>query len=245
MKAMIFAAGLGTRMKPLTDSIPKALVEVDGSPLLELVIRRLKLFGIKEIIVNVHYLADQIEAFLQRNDNFGISITISDERELLLDTGGGLQKAGWFFSDGQPFLICNTDILSNIDIEALAAFHHSTSAIATLAVQQRKSSRYLLFDQKRILSGWLNTTKGEVRLCRTSEKDLKMHAFSAFQIVNPAIFRYFPKDKVVFSIIDTYLQAAQHELIAGFEHNDDLWIDVGTREKIAEAATIVKSIPLG
>ena len=242
---MIFAAGLGTRMQPLTNNIPKALVPVNGSPLLELVIRRLKYFGISEIIINVHYLADQIEEFLKTNNNFGISITLSDERAQLLDTGGGLKKASWFFNDEQPFLICNTDILSDINIDELLRFHLSNQSIATLAVQDRKSSRYLLFDEKSTLSGWLNIGKGEVLLCRTAEKSLKMRAFSAFQIVNPAIFKYFPEDKTVFSIIDTYLNAAQFEQIKGFEHNKDLWIDVGTMEKIAEATEVLKNIPLG
>ena len=245
MKAMIFAAGLGTRMKPLTDSKPKALVEVEGTPLLELVIRRLKFFGIREIIINLHYLADQIEDFLQKNNNFGVSITLSDEREQLLDTGGGLRKAGWFFDDGNPFLVCNTDILSNIDIEALSAFHHSNSAIATLAVQQRKSSRYLLLDDSNVLSGWMNVGSGEVRLCRSTAQNLRMRAFSAFQIISPSLFRYFPQDKTVFSIIDTYLHAAQFEQIAGFDHSNDVWIDVGTIEKVVEAGAVLKSISLG
>lgn len=244
MKAMIFAAGLGTRMQPLTNNRPKALVEVDGTALLELVIRKLKFFGISEIIINVHYLADQIEAFLSQKNNFGISITFSDERSQLLDTGGGLQKASWFFDDGQPFLICNTDILSDINLHELLRFHQATGSIATLAVQDRKSSRYLLFDEKNILSGWLNLAKSEVRLCRTTEKNLKMRAFSAFQIVNPTIFNYFPQNKSVFSIIETYLKAAECEQIIGFDHSNDVWIDVGTTEKLKEATEVLTRIPL-
>jgi len=156
MKAMILAAGLGTRLRPLTDSIPKALVELNGRTLLEITIDRLKSFGITEIIVNVHHHAEKIAVFLKSKNNFGLRIELSREDELLLDTGGGLKKAAWFFQEGnsgEPFLLHNVDVLTNIDFHQMLAAHKKTSALATLAVQQRPSSRQLLFDQNNLLAG--------------------------------------------------------------------------------------------
>jgi NDP-sugar pyrophosphorylase family protein len=244
MKAMIFAAGLGTRMRPITNTIPKALVPVGEMPLLEIVIRRLKFFGIEDIIINVHYLAAQIEDFLNQNNNFDINIQISDERDLVLETGGGLKKAQWFFDDGKPFLVCNTDVLSTINIQKLYEQHLENNAIATLATQWRKTSRYLLFDENQQLNGWLNTKNGEVKICRNDAKRLQMMAFSTYQILDPAIFNYFPSDKNVFTTIDTFLAAAEHHKIMSYEHSNDDWIDVGTPENIAPALEIVKKIVL-
>jgi NDP-sugar pyrophosphorylase family protein len=245
MKAMIFAAGLGTRMRPATDNLPKALIPIDGVPLLEIIIRQLKCFDIKDIIINIHYLADQIEAFFADNQNFDINIQISDERSLLLETGGALQKASWFFDDEQPFLVCNTDILSNIDLSQFLEQHKKNASIATLAVQNRKSSRYLLFNNENQLCGWMNTGQCKVKLSRLADKELKMRAFSAFQIIHPSIFKYFPEKQSVFSIIDTYLLASEHNLISAFDHSADQWIDVGTPEKISAAVSVLRSINIG
>lgn len=237
---MVFAAGLGTRMRPITDTIPKALVPVDGVPLLEIVIRRLIQFGICDIIVNVHYMADQIEDFLAKNEYFGVNIVVSDERDLVLETGGGLRKASWFFDDGKPFLVCNTDVLSDINLHKLYQQHVDSQAIATLAIQNRKTSRYFLFDSKQRLSGWLNTKSGEVKMCRLESTELQMMAFSTFQILDQRIFDYFPKNKNVFSTIEVFLAAAQNEIIMGYEHSDDAWIDVGTPANIEPATAIAK-----
>ena len=240
---MIFAAGLGTRMKPLTDTMPKALVPVNGAPLLEIVIRRLIFFGIKDIIVNVHYMAEQIEAFLAKKNNFGINITISDEREKVLETGGGLKKAQWFFDDKKPFLVCNTDILCDIDIRKLQAQHTDNQSIATLAVQKRATSRYLLFDEKNNLSGWLNTKSGEVKLSRNESKKLQMLAFSSFQILETKIFDYLPKDKDVFSTIDLFLAVSEKEIIKAYETTAK-WLDVGTPQNIPQAEELLKDLQL-
>ncbi len=244
MKAMVFAAGLGTRMRPITDNLPKALVPVSGMPLLEIVIRRLKHFGIEDIIINVHYLADQIEDFLYQNRNFDLNISISDEREQVLETGGGLKKAQWFFEDGKPFLVCNTDVLSNINIQQLYEQHLENQAIATLATQWRSTSRYLLFDESQQLNGWMNTKNGEVKICRPDAKRLQMMAFSTYQILDPALFNYFPSEKKVFTTIDTFLAAAEKEIIKGYNHSNDVWIDVGTPENIAAATAVVKKMQL-
>jgi NDP-sugar pyrophosphorylase family protein len=244
MKAMIFAAGLGTRMKPITDNLPKALAPVDGVPLLEIVIRRLKFFGIEDIIINVHYLADQVEEFLHSKHFFDINIQISDEREQVLETGGGLKKAKWFFDDKKPFLVCNTDVLSNIDIHKLYQQHIDNEAIATLAVQQRKTSRYLLFDESQQLSGWLNTNSGEVKLSRLESNRLKMLGFSSFQILDTRIFDYFSSEKNVFSTIETFLKTSETEVIKAYIHNEDSWIDVGTPENLQPASAVVKQLQL-
>ncbi|MGB1243748.1 MAG: sugar phosphate nucleotidyltransferase, partial [Chitinophagales bacterium] len=167
MKAMIFAAGLGTRLRPLTNDKPKALVEVNGKPLLEIVILQLKRYGFRDIVVNVHYFAKQIIRFLEAKNNFGIHIQISDESDLLLETGGGLQKAKHFLcSDDEPFLVHNVDILSDINLKALYQSHLEGSPLATLVVRNRKTSRYLLFDETNRLCGWKNVKTGEVRMMR-------------------------------------------------------------------------------
>jgi NDP-sugar pyrophosphorylase family protein len=241
MKAMIFAAGLGTRMKPLTNNIPKALVPIDGTPLLELVIRRLMRFDIKDIIINVHYMAEQIEDFLAKNNNFGINIVISDEKDKVLETGGGLKKAQHFFDDGQPFLLCNTDILCDINIFDLQKKHLENKAIATLAVQDRKTSRYFLFNKKMELCGWKNIKTGEIKTAREGESALEMLAFSSFQIVEPRIFDYLPKDKDVFSNVDFFLKVAETEIIKAYPH-DANWLDVGTPENIPQAEAFLKRV---
>src|SRR5690606_32019928 len=155
MKAMIFAAGMGTRLKPLTDTIPKALVPVGGKPLLQHIIEKLKRFGFNEIIINIHHFGQQIIDFVQENNSFDIRIEFSDEREQLLDTGGGIKKAAWFFDDNKPFLVHNVDILSNIDLQELYHFHLKNNTIATLLCSIRQTSRYLLFDTDNHLRGWI------------------------------------------------------------------------------------------
>jgi NDP-sugar pyrophosphorylase family protein len=177
---------------------------------------------------------------LAQNNYFDINIKISDEREQLLETGGGLKKAKWFFDDGKPFLVCNTDVLSSIDIPKLYQQHIENQCIATLAAQQRTTSRYFLFNQNQQLNGWLNTKNGEVKLSRLESHRLQMMAFSTFQILEPRIFDYFPSDKEVFSTIDIFLKVAETEIIKGYYHNDDTWIDVGTPERILAASKIVE-----
>ena len=226
MRAMILAAGLGTRLKPVTNNIPKALVKIGNTSLLEICIRKLKEQGISEIIINVHHFSDQIEKFIRENKNFGINISISDESEKLLDTGGGLKKASWFFNDGEPFLLHNVDVISTLDLTTIYDSHKNSKAIATLAVRKRESGRYLLFNDENILCGWKNVKSNEVKIFPES-KSLKEFAFSGIHIIDPKIFSLMPDDKV-FSTIDLYLKVMKDNNIYGFVDNNSFWMDVGS-----------------
>jgi NDP-sugar pyrophosphorylase family protein len=241
MRAMILAAGLGTRLKPLTDKIPKALIKLNGHTLLGLQIKKLKSEGFDQIIINVHHFADQIKNYLQKNNYFDCTIQISDESEKLLDTGGGLKKASHFFSDGKPFLVHNVDILSNINLKIMMEFHVGSSSIATLAIQDRKSSRKFLFDEKLILCGWMNEKADKKIITRDSQSRLLPFSFSGIQIIDPKLFTYLP-DKDVFSLIDLYLTAAQKEIITGYVHNEDEWIDLGKIENLNQSEILLDKI---
>jgi NDP-sugar pyrophosphorylase family protein len=234
MKAMILAAGMGTRLKPLTDNKPKALVDIKGNTFLQIVLTKMKNSGFDEVIVNVHHFADKITEYLKSKNNFGMQIEISDEKDLLLDTGGGLKKASGFFNDGKPFLVYNVDVLSNIDLHLLYRTHLLTNSFATLAVRNRESQRYFLFNDNNILCGWENIKTGEVKITRESESQLKTLANSGIQIINPQIFNLMP-DENVFSIIDLYLKLAPDYKISAFIHDDSYWYDLGKRENLAEA----------
>lgn len=239
---MLFAAGLGTRLRPLTNDRPKAMVQVKGKPLLQWAIEKLIRSGSEEIIVNVHHYADMIEGFIKKNNEFGVRIEISDEREMVLETGGGLKKTQWFFDDDTPFLVCNVDILSNIDLVKFYEHHLETNALVTLAVRNRLTSRYLLFDEKNHLAGWKNVKTGEVRSHFTNQQLEKQNvqpmAFSGLHVMSPKIFTHLlEEDK--FSIIEVYLRAMQQETIVGYRHDEDFWLDVGKPEqlKMAEGST--------
>ena len=234
MKAMIFAAGKGTRLKPLTNNTPKALVKVNGTPMLELVIKKLIEAGVTEIIVNVHYLGNQIINFLKSKNNFGIRIEISDESEQLLDTGGGLLNASHFFNDNKPFIVHNTDVISNIDLKKTIDFHIKNNALATLAIRKRKSSRYFLFNQKMELCGWKNTKTSEEIISRKHDK-LESFAFSGIHIISPDIFNLIEAHKKTFSIVDTYIELSKEKRILGYLHNQDTWFDIGKSENLQEA----------
>lgn len=235
MKAMIFTAGLGTRLRPLTNDRPKALIEINGVPLLQIAIERLRQAGVGEIIVNIHHFGAQIEAFLeQRYASSGLNIAISDERDRLLDTGGGLRKASWFFDDGRPFIIYNADILTTLDLKEMYAAHIRSGTLATLAVRDRPASRAFLFDEEDRLCGWRNSATGEERIV-VEKRPLQALAFSGIHVVSPRIFERMPPAGTVFSIVDTYLSVAADERIAGFRHDADLWIDVGKPEQLARA----------
>jgi NDP-sugar pyrophosphorylase family protein len=240
MKAMIFAAGLGTRLRPLTNDRPKALVEVNGVSLLEINIRRLIHFGVRDIIINTHHFAEKIDDFLDAHKNFGIRIEVSHEAERPLETGGGLKKARWFFNDDAPFLICNADILSNIDLRKMYAAHLESDAIATYAIQKRDTSRYMLHDRGGVLCGWMNTKTKTVRMGRMAT-DLNMYSFSCFHVVNPSIFETTP-DEDFFSMIDWYLAICGKYNVVGWRHDDDIWCDVGKPETLLEAAKIVDKL---
>lgn len=242
MKAMILAAGLGTRLRPLTNTTPKALVEVNGLTLLEMVIQQLKFYGFHEIIINVFHFAEQIIEFLQEKKNFGIDIRISYERGELLDTGGGIKNASWFFDDGAPFLVHNVDIISDLDLRQMYETHLHSQALATLAVSNRQSSRYLLFNRENTLCGWKNTSTGEIKIARaTPETELTPLAFSCIHVIQPVIFDLLPEQKV-FSIIDAYLHLAAHHKIAAFKHDHSLWVDLGRKEHLAKAGEILRQM---
>ena len=239
MKAMIFAAGLGTRLKPITDTKPKALVEINGKPLLYYAINTLKRAGIESIIVNTHHFSNQIIDFIN-NNNFGIPIEISDETEKLLNTGGGLKKAANFLKGSEPFLVYNVDILSNINITKMLEYHLSTNALATLAVMNRKTARYFLFDEENTLCGWKNKKDGTERISRNC-KNVSEYAFSGIQIINPILFNLM-KQEGVFPIVDVYLELAKEHIIKGYNHSDTLWCDIGKHSEFECASKIISEI---
>jgi len=233
MRAMILAAGLGTRLQPLTDNLPKALVKIHDKTLLEIAINNLTKNGFDKIIINVHHFAEQVINFIEQN-NFSADITISDERDKLLDTGGGLKKASWFFKDGKPFLLYNVDIISNINLQTLYETNLKSNSIATLTVRKRESNRYLLFNSEKILCGWKNTKTGEL-ISSCSIDLLNEFAFSGIHIIDPKIFSLMP-DADVFSMIDLYLDIMRDNKIVAHIDSDSFWLDVGNTEslKIAE-----------
>jgi NDP-sugar pyrophosphorylase family protein len=238
MKALILAAGLGSRLKPLSDNKPKALIEINGTSLIELVINRLIRFGFNQLIINVHHYADDIIKFLNKKNNFGIEIVVSNENDLLLDTGGGLKKAGWFFDDEKPFLVHNVDILSNIDLGILYNSHNSLNSLITLAVQTRYSTRYFLFDEEKNLCGWRNEISNETKITRDPSGKLTPFAFSGIHIIDPEIFRFMP-DLKVFPIVDFYLHIASKHQITYFDHTSSIFLDLGKKENIIRAKELL------
>jgi len=245
MKAMVLAAGLGTRLRPLTDGCPKALVTVAGRTLLEMILSRLRSFGVREVIVNVHHYAEMVVDYLKANDNFGMRIEVSRE-EVLLDTGGGLKKAAWFFLEAgantpsaepidAPFLVHNVDVLSSIDLAGVVRFQAEHNALATLAVQDRETSRYLLFNEQGQLCGRRAGRDAEPELARPVQP-VEALAFSGIHVLSPRIFSKF-QEEGAFPIIDAYLHlAAQGEKILAFRADCAYWRDLGRPENLLQAA---------
>jgi NDP-sugar pyrophosphorylase family protein len=233
MKAMILAAGLGTRLRPLTDNIPKALLKIGNTPLLEFAIRKLLHHGFNDIIINIHHHPDMIIKYLEKNRNFGINISISDERDMLLDTGGGLKKVSSFFAGGEPFLVFNCDIITDLNLLTLYKYHIEHSAICTLAVRERDTSRYFIFDEENTLCGWWNKRTGEKKAVRWSGSKFKAKAFSGIQIINPGVLNLFP-DKKVFSLVELYLLIARDYQIEGYDHTETKWADVGKADTLEQ-----------
>ncbi|MDR3093863.1 MAG: nucleotidyltransferase family protein [Bacteroidales bacterium] len=227
MKAMIFAAGLGTRLQPLTDTIPKALVPVAGKPMLEHIFLKLKAAGFHQVVVNVHHFPEQIIDFLKQKQHFGMEVMISDEREQLLDTGGAIKKAAHFFDDGQPFLVHNVDIFSNLDLKSLCE-NHQPEALATLVVSRRTTSRYLLFNAENRLTGWINEATGERKPAEWQDTaQLNKYAFAGIQVISPRIAQAMQAFEPKFSLIDFYLSVAAKEPINGFIPKDFQMVDIG------------------
>lgn len=238
MKAMILAAGLGTRLYPLTIDKPKALVECNGYTLLEYAVKKLKYFGFSEIIVNVHHFSTQIIEYVATH-NFGVPITISDESEQLFDTGGGVLYAKEFLNGNEPFLICNVDILSTVDFSKMMEYHKQHNVLATLAVSNRQTSRYLLFDEENQLCGWENRTTNN-RIITHKRKVYTPLAFSGIQIISPEIFQHITETGT-FSIMDLYLRLAKDHAIIAYDHTGDFWLDIGKYEKLAESERLIKN----
>lgn len=258
MRAMIFAAGLGTRLKPLTDTLPKALVPLAGKTLLQWQIERLKAAGITDIVVNVHHFPDMIINYLRENDNFGCRIAVSDERDMLLETGGGLRKAKSLLlgigsresgNNDEPILICNVDILSNIDLPTLLQAYNPEE-MGVVVVSPRETQRYLLFDETNRLCGWTNIATGEVRPASLASSPNSLIAsrlaFSGMQVLNPRIFDVM--DKVVaekgdkFSLIDLYLSIAEKEILRAFIPENYRMMDVGKIAQLSEAESFAASL---
>jgi len=230
-RAMILAAGLGTRLKPWTDHHPKALAVVNGKSLLQRNIEWLQTVGIKEVIVNVHHFADQIIDAIEKNKGWGSAITISDETDAVLETGGGLQKAGWFFED--DFVLMNVDILTDLNLQQMIDQHKKNNALATLAVTERDTSRYFLFNVQQEFCGWKNVKTGEERIMR-HENDLTQKAFSGIHVIDPKIFSLM-KQEGKFSMVDVYLSLCADHTIQYFDHSDTKFMDVGKPESVVQA----------
>ena len=257
MKAMIFAAGLGTRLKPLTDTLPKALVPLAGKTLLQWQIEKLKAAHITDIVINVHHFPDMIINYLKENDNFGCNILVSDERDMLLETGGGLRKAEAllssgvkeFRSSGEGILICNVDILSNIDIPTLLQAYNPEE-MGIVVVSKRDTQRYLLFNEENRLCGWTNIATGEVRPASFASSPNSLIAsqlaFSGMQVLNPRIFDCM--DEIVkqkgdkFSLIDLYLSIAQKEILRAYIPENYRMMDVGKINQLSEAESFASRL---
>ncbi|MBR6284405.1 MAG: nucleotidyltransferase family protein [Muribaculaceae bacterium] len=242
MKAMVFAAGLGTRLKPLTLHRPKALVEVAGVTMLERVLMRLRQAGFNDVTVNVHHFAPMVIEFLSAHDNFGLDIHISDERDLLLDTGGGILAARQWLDGNEPFLVHNADILTNLNLDAFYHSHHGSDALATLLVKERETQRYFVFDHNDRLQGWINKKTGETRPEGFHHDPAVQHelAFGGLHVISPGIFPLLEQHAAqvgpVFSITPFYIEACREHIIRGYHPATPYrWLDVGKPETLALA----------
>lgn len=236
MKAMILAAGLGTRLKPFTNSTPKALVPILGKPVIEHVILKLKKQGFNEVIINIHHFGDQIIDFIKSKNYFDIRIEFSDERDKLLDTGGAIKKASWFFDADESILIHNTDIISDVNLSAVYDNHIQNKAMATLVVNERKSSRYLFFDENNNLKGWVNEKSGKT-ISSSDYNPLKHHklAFFGIHVLSGSAVSYMKDFPDKFSIIDFYLSICDKNSVHAFLANDNYMVDVGKLESLDRA----------
>lgn len=239
MKALLFAAGLGTRLKTYTQDKPKALVNLAGKPLLQHAIEHLKSFGINEITINVFHFAEQIIEFINQQNSFGIKINISDEREQLLDTGGGLKKAEVFLNGTEPILIYNVDVISNLNLIDVMNYHQQNKALATLVVRKRETSRYLMFDEQLQLTGWKNFSNGDTIISRTDSFALSQpFAFSGIHILDPRMFNLITEEGK-FPIMDLYLRLAKDHKIIGYRDQSELWMDLGKPDQLIAAEQLL------
>ncbi|MDH6305359.1 MurNAc alpha-1-phosphate uridylyltransferase [Parabacteroides sp. PF5-5] len=243
MKAMILAAGMGTRLMPLTETLPKALVPINGKPMLEHLILKLKAAGFREIIINIHHFGDQIIEFLDAHEYFDIKIKISDERDYLLDTGGAIKHAAQLLQGEEPFLVHNVDILSNVDLKALYEHHLETNPLATLLVSKRNTSRYLLFDKQHKLCAWRNRDTGEIKsyFPDLDPKKYEEYAFGGVHVISPKIFEQMEEWTGKFSIINFYLSVSTKMNIQAYPARNISLIDVGNPEGLAKAEKWMQS----
>jgi len=242
LKALILAAGLGTRLLPLTASLPKALVSINGISLLELCIRKLALEGFTDIIVNVHHHAALVKEFIHQKSFHGIKLSISDESEELLDTGGAILKARWFLDGKEPFLVHNVDVVSDINLKALLSTHSERKGLATLSVIDRQTRRYLLFDNALKLEGWMDSSTNETRWAGYPITGAQQLAFSGIHIISPDVFNLI-EEKGKFSIIDTYLSLAAKNSIYGHIQEGCTWFDLGKPEQLARVSDFLDDHP--
>jgi|ERR1035437_762701 NDP-sugar pyrophosphorylase family protein len=240
MKAMIFAAGLGKRLGNITESIPKALVDINGKTVLQMAVEKCSEHGFNDIIINVHHFADMVEDEAKRLKKTGFRISVSDERDKLLENGGGLYKAREFF-DKDPFLLYNVDIVSDFDLSSLYKLHLEKKGLATLAVRHRPGQRFLLVDNEGQLRGWRNISTGEQILAGVTNTGLSEIAFSSMHIVEPEIFNYM--NEGIYSMIDLYLRLAEHHNIFTLKHDEGYWIDVGTPESLGYVRKLLLKLP--
>ncbi len=238
MKAMIFAAGLGTRFKPWTDTHPKALASINGKSLLQLNIEYLQQYGITDVVVNVHHFAAQVKMAIENNKGWGSNVVVSDETNEVLETGGGLLKAQRLLQTGEPFITLNADILTDLNLDDLRSVHKKSNALISFGVTDRKTSRYFLFDDDNRLCGWRNKLSGEEKI--SIQKDgLKEKAYSCVVVFQPEIFDLISQ-RGKFSLVETYLSLAADHLILGYDHTGDRFVDVGKPESIAVAEILFK-----
>jgi len=238
MKAMILAAGRGTRLKSLTENTPKALVKAGAMSLLERLIMKMKVQGVSSIVINVHHFAEQITEYLEQKNYFDIPIQIADESDMLLETGGGILNAAPFFDGVEPFIVHNVDILSDLDLRKIYQDHISSQTLATLAVKNRNTSRYLLFDANLQMKGWENRNTGEKIIPDGINRNLTPMAFSGIHVISPKIFPLI-EEKGSFSIIKTYLRICHEQVIRAYPHEEGLWIDAGKPEGLELANTLL------
>jgi len=230
MQGMILAAGIGTRLKPVTNTKPKALVEVGGIPMLELAIRYLKKYGIEKLVINLHHFPDQIISFLKEKDNFGLEILFSDESMKLLDTGGAIKKARPLLDPDAPFILMAVDILTDLDLSTMIEYHNKNKPLVTLAVKDRPTSRSLLFNNTMQLEGWRDNQSGKLKGVETDKNAIAL-GFSVVHIIEPAIFKLIHEEGA-FSIIDLYLRLMKEQNILGFRNDDSIWMEFGKIENI-------------
>ncbi|MFT5748987.1 MAG: MurNAc alpha-1-phosphate uridylyltransferase [Ancylomarina sp.] len=241
INAMIFAAGLGTRLQHYTQNCPKALVSLNGKPLLEHCILKLKDSGVDRIVINVHHFADQIEEFLESKNYFNMDIRISDERKLLLDTGGAIKHAKSLFIPNAPILIYNVDILSSVNLNDLVASHKKKQALATLNLRDKNTNRYLCFNRDGLLCAWKNDATKEEKIVNASHLNSNSYSFSGIHIIDYKLLDLI-EEKGVFSIIDLYLRLAKNHKITGHYDSSDLWMDLGRPEELQKAELLIKKL---